>query len=144
LADHLPNKTLTVCLDANILISAFAFGGIPLKALDRLFIGDFRHVTSTYILEEAHRNLVGKLKFNEKETRLFLNIVEDISSVYKPSGQLKAIAHTADNLVLELAVLGECDVLVTGDKKHLLPLNPFQGIVIEPPSLFLKRLDSLK
>ena len=40
--------------------------------------------------------------------------------------------------------MGKCDVLVTGDKKHLLPLNPFQGIIIESPSHFLKRLDSLK
>jgi predicted nucleic acid-binding protein len=40
--------------------------------------------------------------------------------------------------------MGGADVLVTGDKKHLLPLKEFQGIVIEPPSAFLSRLDAMK
>ncbi len=136
----MPTKTLKVCLDANIVISAFAFGGIPLEILERLFNGDFQNVTSPQLLEEIRRNLVGKLKFKESEVALLINYVEDISLVLKPSGQLKAISHTADNLVLELAIIGRCDVLVTGDKKHLLPLNPFQGIAIEPPSHFLRRL----
>lgn len=140
----MPNKNLTACLDANVLISAFAFGGIPSKIIDEILNGNFRHVTSTHLLEEARRNLVGKLKLDENEVRLFTNIIEDISSVLKPSGKLKAISHTSDNLVLELAIIGECNVLVTGDKKHLLPLTPFQGIIIESPSLFFKRLNTLK
>jgi predicted nucleic acid-binding protein len=74
---------------------------------------------------------------------LFIDFIEDTSSILKPSGQLKAISYNPDNVILELAVIGGCDVLVTGDKKHLLPLNPFRGVVIEPPSQFLKRLRSL-
>ena len=51
-------------------------------------------------------------------------------------------ANEGDNLVLEVALMGGADVLVTGDKKHLLPLKNFQGIIIEPPSVFLTRLDA--
>jgi len=54
------------------------------------------------------------------------------------------IKHAADSLVLEVAIMGGADVLVTGDKKDLLPLKVFQGIVIEPPSYFLVRLDTFK
>jgi uncharacterized protein len=50
------------------------------------------------------------------------------------------LKHAPDNVVLEAALIGKCAVLVTGDKEHLLPLNPFQGLAIEPPSVFLKRL----
>jgi putative PIN family toxin of toxin-antitoxin system len=144
LAGHLPSKILTACLDANIIVSAFAFGGVPAEVMIGLLNGDFRHVTSTHILEETRRNLVGKLKLDENEVRLFINDIEHLSSVLKPGGKLKAISHASDNLVLELAILGECDVLVTGDKKHLLPLNPFQGVIIESPAHFLNRLDALK
>ena len=88
----MPNKTLTACLDANIIISAFAFGGIPSEVMIRLLNGDFRHATSTHLLEEARRNLVGKLKLDENEVRLFINDIEHLSSVLKPSGKLKAIS----------------------------------------------------
>jgi putative PIN family toxin of toxin-antitoxin system len=143
LAGHLPSKTLTACLDANVFISAFAFGGVPSEVVDGLLSGDFRHVTSAHLLEEVRRNLAGKLKLDENEVGLFIDFIEDTSSILKPSGQLKAISYNPDNVILELAVIGGCDVLVTGDKKHLLPLNPFRGVVIEPPSQFLKRLRSL-
>lgn len=60
--------------------------------------------------------------------------------MYVPSGGHGYIAHAKDNLVLEVALSGSCTVLVSGDRKHLLPLSPFRGMVIEPPSAFLKRL----
>jgi hypothetical protein len=50
LAVHLPSKTATepqfipslgACIDANVLISALAFGGKPLLIIDRLLAGDF-------------------------------------------------------------------------------------------------------
>jgi predicted nucleic acid-binding protein len=43
-------------------------------------------------------------------------------------------------MVLECALAGEADYLVTGDKKHLLPLRQFRGIRIISPAEFLKRL----
>ncbi len=53
------------------------------------------------------------------------------------------IAHKADNLVLETALMANADILVTGDKKDLLPLKVFNGVIIEPPSAFLDRLAKL-
>lgn len=120
-----------------------AFGGTPLVVLNRVIDGDCLHVTSPNILLEVRRNLVGKLKQDEKTVDAYLGLLSQISSVFLPSGRIKASSHPPDNLVLELAVIGGCDVLVTGDKKHLLPLNPFRGVVIEPPSHFLKRLNQL-
>lgn len=142
----MPSKhsSLIVCLDANVIISAAAFGGIPGEILRRLFAEDFLHVTAPNIIEEVRRNLTHKLKMSPFLADVFLREVIENSSYLNPAGNLKAISHQADSKVLEVAIMGKCDVLVTGDKKHLLPLNPFQGIVIESPSNFLKRLDSLK
>jgi hypothetical protein len=58
-----------------------------------------------------------------------------------PTGRIRFIQHAADNLVIELALMGGSDVLVTGDRKHSLPLKSLQGMIIEPPSRFLERLD---
>jgi len=64
--------------------------------------------------------------------------------VVVPTGKINPIHYQPDNKVLEVAILGKCDVLVTGDKKHLLPLKSFQGVAIESPSHFLRRLNTLK
>ena len=42
-----------------------------------------------------------------------------------------------DNMILELAVSGRADVIVTGDQ-DLLVLDPFQGIRIVTPEAFLE------
>jgi putative PIN family toxin of toxin-antitoxin system len=128
-------------LDSNVFISAIMFGGVPLKIVDRLFQRDFSHVTGPNILREVRSNLVLKFDLNSSRVNRLISDIVSVSSVITPGGNLKAIAYGADNLVLELCLMGGCDILVTGDKKHLLPLNPFQGVVIEPPSQFLKRLD---
>ena len=136
-------EQITACLDSNIYISAVAFGGKPLKIVERALNREFFLVTSPHILQEVRRNLLGKLGLEKLRVDQFLADITEISSVFVPSGKVRFIKHDGDNLVLELALTGGCDVLVTGDKKHLLPLKDFQGVVIEPPSAFLMRLDSL-
>jgi uncharacterized protein len=132
---------LTACLDANILISAIAFGGKPLKVVERALSREYRQVTGPNIHQEARRNLIGKLGLNAHKVDQFFLDLSEVASVYVPTGRIRFIQHDGDNLVLELALMGGCDALVTGDKKHLLPLQSLQGMTIEPPSKFLARLD---
>jgi uncharacterized protein len=46
-------------------------------------------------------------------------------------------SNPADTAVLQAAVEGQATHIVTGDKKHLLPLNAYQGIPIVAPLDFL-------
>ena len=136
-------QQVTACLDSNVYISGIAFGGKPLKILERALNREFLLVTGPNILQEVRRNLFGKLDLKKSRVdRLLLDIAE-VASVFVPSGKLSFIKHAQDNLVLEVALMGASDVLVTGDRKHLLPLKIFHGISIEPPSAFLERLDLL-
>ena len=137
-------KKLTVCLDANVYISGIAFGGKPLKILQRALDREFHLVTGPNILEEVERNLLTKLGLKRSRIEQFLVDIANVSSVFVPSGDVIYIKHAKDNLVLELAIVGVCDILVTGDKKHLLPLGNFRGVIIESPSAFLSRLESVK
>lgn len=135
---------LTACLDANVIISAVAFGGKPLKVLQRALIREFNLVMGTNIFSEVQRNLTGKLGLKDNLVDAVLRDLWEVSSVYVPSGDFKYIEYAPDSLVLEVAIVGGCEVLVTGDREHLLPLSPFRGIIIEPPSKFLNRLDAMK
>lgn len=142
----MPSKEpqLCVCLDANVIISAVAFGGKPLEILERALKREFLLVMGPNIVDEVRRNLLGKLGLKKDRVDLVLNDMLEVSSVFVPQGNLDVVDSEGDNLVLELAETGGCDVLVTGDKKHLLPLSSFKGIIIEPPSKFLVRFDSHK
>jgi predicted nucleic acid-binding protein len=49
----------------------------------------------------------------------------------------------ADNHILACAVSGKADVIVSGDKRHLLPLKEYEGIPIVRPADFLRMLGGL-
>ena len=67
----LRNEILTVCIDANVYISAFAFEGKPAKVVEGALLRKFYLVTSMVILSEVRRNLVKKLDFTETEVSEF-------------------------------------------------------------------------
>jgi uncharacterized protein len=136
-------QQLGACLDSNVFISGIGFQGIPLRLIERALRREFHLITSVIILEEVRRNLVGKLNVAPSKVDPLLEAILSVSSAFVPSGKYRYIEYEADNLVLEVALMGGADVLVTGDKRHLLPLNPFMGMSIESPSKFLFRLDGL-
>jgi len=132
--------TIIACVDANVFLSALAFDGLPERVIDRLLAGEFSHVTGENILAEIRRNAIGKLKLAAARVDATLDDIRGASSIYVPTGRTTYIPHPKDNAVLEVAFAGSCNVLVTGDRKHLLPLSPFRGLILEPPSAFLERL----
>ena len=133
-------KYLTVCIDSNVFISAFAFGGKPAKIIELALEKKFYSVSSMIILKEVKRNLINKLDFSESEVSVFINDIIEISTLYEPMGDVNFIPYKPDSLVLETALLGSADILVTGDKRDLLPLKSFGHVIIEPPSALLVRL----
>ena len=58
-----------------------------------------------------------------------------------PAQRINACRDPKDNMVLEAAVAGQVDVIVSGDK-DLLTLSPFKGIPVLTPAAFLRRLTS--
>jgi len=134
-------RRLAACLDSNVFISAIAFRGLPYRLLERALRRDFHLITGVVILEEVRRNLIGKLEISPHNVDPLLEDILAVASAFVPSGKHHYIDHKADNLILEISLMGGADVLVTGDRRHLLPLNPFMGLTIEPPSKFLQRLD---
>jgi putative PIN family toxin of toxin-antitoxin system len=141
---RLKNRQISACIDANVFISGVAFGGKPLKIIERALNREFLLITGTNILQEVQRNLLKKLEIQEDRVERFIADISEIASVFVPNGNLNITVNHGDNLVLEVAMMGGADVLVTGDKRHLLPLQTHEGIIIEPPSAFLSRLDRLK
>lgn len=132
---------LKVCIDTNVWISGVIFSGKPAEVVTAAFNRKFEVVLSRTILDEVERNLLGKFKFSQRNTRKLINRILQVADLYEPSGVVRVIAnHHTDNLVLETAVLGRAKFLVTGDKEHLLPIKIFKHVKIVDPGTFLLQL----
>ncbi len=73
-----------------------------------------------------------------KTVNYFLNnFLEDVHLI-NPKEKIFVCRDPKDNMILELAVAGNADFIVTGDQ-DLLTLNPFRKIKIVNPVNFLKK-----
>ncbi|MBF0315786.1 MAG: putative toxin-antitoxin system toxin component, PIN family [Oligoflexia bacterium] len=129
----------TVCLDSNVIISGIVFGGLPLRLLEMALSRQYHLVLGTNIISEVSGKLVSKLGLSPSEVSTVLDDLKNVASLFVPVGDMEIISHVKDNLVLEVAINAGCDILVTGDKKHLLPLISVQGVKIESPAQFISR-----
>jgi len=133
---------LKACIDTNVWLSGIIFpGGPPAEVVQLALKKKFQVVTSNFILEEIERNLLGKFHVTKRKANHLIYRIAQVSDIYNPTGAVKAIAHqNPDNMVLETAHLGRARYLVTGDRKHLLPLKSFRMVRIIEAGHFLTLL----
>ncbi|MDZ4655409.1 MAG: putative toxin-antitoxin system toxin component, PIN family [Coriobacteriia bacterium] len=116
-----------VVLDTNVFISAYGFGGKPAELLRACIVGEHVLVTSPAILAEVADKLYEVLGFDDEHVREALKQVVRIGEVVRPDAELHVVADEPDNRVLECAVAGGADFIVSGDR-HLLDLGEYEGI----------------
>ena len=120
-----------VALDTNILFSGVGWKGKPFLCLELARAGTVDGVTCREILDELAEKLQSKLSFDPQQT---LDTVADLLTflrVVPITGTLKAVpGDPDDDKVLECATTAGATHIVTGDRRHLLPLATFQGITI--------------
>ncbi len=125
-----------VVLDTNILTSALVYGGKPEKIL-RLALEKRIQVIISPILQAELADIIAK-KFPLSLEDMYLlkhEMHKSFITVY-PHTNLAVSRDEDDNRVLEAAVEGGCDFIVTGDK-DLLDLGEFRNIKIITPTQFL-------
>lgn len=132
---------IRVCLDTNVLISALVFGGKPVEILTLAAEEEVVLVSSPQILAEFAKTLKEKFSWVDGDIRQALKTLTAISVVVTPKKKIHKINYESDNRILECAVEGRVNFLVTGDKKHLLPLKSFDDIQIISPDEFLRKID---
>ncbi len=124
--------------DNNVLVSAALLAGVPRQAFDKLLDNGMVLISVPVLLELAevlNREKFDKYVTHDERMRFmvgFLRVAEMIET-----GETIAVCRDPkDDKLLELAVSGDADFLVTGDK-DLLVLNPFRGVKIITPREFL-------
>jgi len=125
--------------DTNILLSGIGWYGKPYSCFELARNGVIDGVTCRELMDELSEKLGTILKFSDEQ---IIDTIYDLVSflkLVKISGELRAIdSDPADNKVLECAVVAGADYIVTGDRRHLLPLGEYRGIHICTASEFLE------
>ncbi len=130
---------MRVVLDTNVLISALAFpGSKPDQILDRVRRHELQLIVSPFILEEMRRILVRKFGLAPATATGLMRTLTSLAEVVHPVKRLHLVtAKEDDNRILECAIAGEANMLVTGDRTHLLPLQSVSSVRIVSPADFL-------
>ena len=127
-------------LDTNILISSLFWKGAPYEIVQKGIGGAFIIVLSPEIIRETEDKLKNKFKFSVENTNAFLEVVALNSFIVEPMIKLRIVkADSTDDKIIECAVAGNVDYIVSGDK-HLLNIKKHEQINIITPSKFLKLL----
>ena len=127
-----------------MLISAFAFGGMPRRAVLKAF-RDAEVIVSPLILNE-YRDvplaLAARNKVNHEQFKALITGIASFASVAKvvfPRKTLSLCRDPKDNMILECCYEAGADILITGDR-DLLELKdlPF-SLIIQTPSAYMKK-----
>ena len=132
---------MRVVLDANVYISALLVGRGCEEILTLGRTGVIQVLSSPEIIAEVVSVLRRKFHWSPADLRPFLDEASDLCRMipFDPAG-VEFPADPADAKILACGVAGKADVIVTGDKMHLLPLKRYRGIPIVSPAEFLEQI----
>jgi putative PIN family toxin of toxin-antitoxin system len=125
------------------MVSAFIAGGPPGRVIEEVADERLELVLLEPVLNELTRILSAKFGFEADEVAQALELLADIAVDVQrsPAGSPAPVTGDPDDdLILACAVESSADVLVSGDRRHLLPVGRYQGIRIVTPQALLAEL----
>lgn len=136
------NPEVKVVLDTNVYISAILFGRKPEEIRKLSQEGKIELLVSEAIIAEVAEVLRRKFGWESWQISQIINEIRETTTLVIPNQTLSVIKKDeGDNRVLECAVEGKAQYIISGDKSHLLPLKEYQGIKILSPDQFLREME---
>jgi putative PIN family toxin of toxin-antitoxin system len=132
---------MKVVFDTNILLSGIGWNGKPYTCIELARNGVVEGVTCRELLDELSEKLDTKLEFSAEQIIDTIADLMSFLSLVRINGDLKVITNDpADDKVLECAIVSGATHIITGDRRHLLPLKEYRGISIFSASELLTLL----
>lgn len=129
-----------VVYDTNILISGMVWGEVPYDCIELAMTDRAKGITCAEIIDEFDEKLTTKLEYPQFRTSRLVTRLLGFLRMVKITNQLESVtADPDDNKIIECALVGSATHVVTGDKRHLLPLQNYQDIHIVTAADFLER-----
>jgi len=95
------------------------------------------------VMVELERILTGKLGFEPERWRGVEELLVDLAAELAPAPEASPEAVTGDpddDLILACAIQAGVDAVVSGDRRHLLPVKEHQGVRVITPQALLAEL----
>ena len=120
------------------MLSGLGWRGTPYRCLELARAGVVEGMTCREVLDELAEKLETKLRFSPAQiTDTTSDLLTFLRLVTIPNRLKVVTADPDDDKVVECAVVGDATHIVTGDRRHLLPLGSYQGIAIVSAADFL-------
>ena len=137
---------MTIVLDTNVWVSGLVWGGVPGQLLVELQRHRIQPVVTPDILLEL-ADVLSRVKCQRVLARRnqspadILRYIGRVSRLVsdRPS-PISIPADPDDEVIIACAMTAGATVIVSGDRRHLLPLKSVDGIPILTPAQFLRRL----
>lgn len=125
-----------------MFISGIFWAGDSSKILEMADKRVIESITSVDILDElssalCYPDLQDKVEDKELEMRWTIEDILSFSTMVKPWRKVSVVSDPDDDMIVECAVAGRADFIVSQDR-HLLKIREFEGIKIVTPTEFLK------
>lgn len=132
-----------VVLDTNVVVSGYLSpNGTPARILSLWERGVFDLIVSPEIVAEYDRvlrepNIRALHRKSDGEIDTIIRRINEVAIRINPERRVSVVdTDPDDDKLIECAVAGDADYIVTGDK-HLLALGSYQGIQIITPAIFV-------
>ena len=133
---------MKVALDTNVIVSGLNFPGNERIVLELALRGRFELCPSPFILEEVAGVLWSKFGWERQRVSQAVSALRDAATIIEPPRLPEVIeGNHSDNRILECVVAAPADYLVTGDRRHLIPLAEHRGTKILNAPRFLMSLE---
>ncbi len=132
-----------VLCDTNVLVSAFIAAGPPSRVIEAAIDHRIELVLADPVLDELVRVLSVKLAFEPERVRDVTTLLSELACarVAAPATAPEPITGDPDDdLILACAVQANVHVVVSGDRKHLLPVGEYRGVRIVTAQTLLAEL----
>ena len=121
---------MRVVFDTNIYVSVLVVpGGRAGAAIRRIIDGEDTLIVSRAILDELLSVLARKFARDREELARVAVFVSDLAETVETSEELAVLSDEPDNRILECALAGSAEAIVTGDRA-MLALGEFRGVKI--------------
>jgi len=134
---------MRVVIDTNILISAVFWTGKPKEILNGARKRSITFLTSEPLLKEMKDVLISKnrpFQISKKDANFIVEHLKKVGEVITTKSTLSICKDEPDNRVLECAIDGNADYIVTGDKQ-LLKVKEIRGVKIITSAKLLRYMN---
>jgi predicted nucleic acid-binding protein len=124
-------------------VSAFIAAGPPSRVVEEAIDGRLALVLAQPVMVELERILTRKLDFGPRRWRQVEELLVDLAAEPAPAPKAPPEAVTGDpddDLILACAIEAEADAVVSGDRRHLLPVGEHRGVRVLTSQALLAEL----